>query len=592
MSQSRCGAEVAAAPERVQQWHKLTLDFAGPESSESATPNPFTDYRLDVTFTNNGKSVVVPGYYAADGDAANSSSDSGNVWRVNFAPNRAGDWSWKASFREGEGVAVAESSDAGASAGMFDGESGSFQVTASDKAAPDLRSMGRLEAVGTRYPHTMGDDRVFLKAGADAPENFLAYADFDGDFKSDGKKDNLVKTWEPHVRDWQQGDPLWADGRGKGIIGAVNYLASKGMNAVSFLTMNINGDDRNVFPYTSYNERLRLDVSRLAQWQIVLDHASKKGLFLHFKTQETENETLLDKGDVGPQRRLYYRELIARFGYLPALNWNLGEENGAWNMEHKKNRFQSTEQRLAMAQFFEDHDPYNHPIVIHNGQWYDDLYGPDSALDGASLQTNQSDFRNVHKSTLKILRGSAKKGKQWIVACDEPGDAQHSLLPDAEDPQHNDARVNALWGNLLAGGWGIEWYFGYAHPHSDLTCQDYRSRERMWEQSAHALHFFRQNDLPVESMNSADELISGSGAFCLAEPGEVYAAILRDPSQQAAINLAEHDARYRVGWFDPRKGGDLQEGSVATISGTGKQQLGLPPSEHDRDWVVLVRREQ
>lgn len=35
----------------VQQWHTKTLSFRGPKTSESATPNPFTDYRLQVTFT-------------------------------------------------------------------------------------------------------------------------------------------------------------------------------------------------------------------------------------------------------------------------------------------------------------------------------------------------------------------------------------------------------------------------------------------------------------------------------------------------------------------------------------------------------------
>jgi hypothetical protein len=40
-----------------------------------------------------------------------------------------------------------------------------------------------------------------------------------------------------------------------------------------------------------------LDVSRLDQWEIVLDHAQKLGLFLHFKTQESENQGLLDGGE-------------------------------------------------------------------------------------------------------------------------------------------------------------------------------------------------------------------------------------------------------------------------------------------------------
>jgi hypothetical protein len=56
----------------LQQWHKVTITFDGPDTSETATPNPFTDYRLSVTFTNGGTTYVVPGYYCADGNAANS----------------------------------------------------------------------------------------------------------------------------------------------------------------------------------------------------------------------------------------------------------------------------------------------------------------------------------------------------------------------------------------------------------------------------------------------------------------------------------------------------------------------------------------
>ena len=33
------------------KWHRMTFAFKGVQSSEGATPNPFLDYRLDVTFT-------------------------------------------------------------------------------------------------------------------------------------------------------------------------------------------------------------------------------------------------------------------------------------------------------------------------------------------------------------------------------------------------------------------------------------------------------------------------------------------------------------------------------------------------------------
>ena len=279
---------------------------------------------------------------AADGHAANTSADSGNKWRTHLAPTQTGKWEYRASFRKGRDVAVSAAENAGDSASFMDGATGSFEVGPTDKTGRDMRAKGLLQYVGGHYLRFAETGEYFLKAGADAPENFLAYADFDGDFKTDGHYDRFVKTWEPHIRDWKQGDPTWQDGKGKGMIGAINYLAAKGMNVFSFLTMNIGGDDRNVFPYTTYDERERLDVSRLAQWEIVFEHGTRKGMYLHFKTQETENETLLDGGDMGRERRLYYRELIARFGHHLALNWNLGEENGKWGNERS---WQTTEQR-------------------------------------------------------------------------------------------------------------------------------------------------------------------------------------------------------------------------------------------------------
>jgi hypothetical protein len=71
-----------------KKWQTLTLTFRGPESSEAGTPNPFLDYRLDVTFQNGDRRMVVPGSFAADGDAAESSAVAGNRWRAKFVPTR------------------------------------------------------------------------------------------------------------------------------------------------------------------------------------------------------------------------------------------------------------------------------------------------------------------------------------------------------------------------------------------------------------------------------------------------------------------------------------------------------------------------
>ncbi|MHC4168196.1 MAG: DUF5060 domain-containing protein, partial [Planctomycetota bacterium] len=136
-----------------------------------------------------GKSKVVPGHFAADGDAANTSADSGNKWRVHFAPDAVGKWTYEVSFRKGANVAVTEGKNAGRSAGFMDSQTGSFKIGPTDKTGRDFRGKGLLQYVGKHHLRFAETGEFFLKCGADAPENFLAYKDFDGDFKTDGQKD-------------------------------------------------------------------------------------------------------------------------------------------------------------------------------------------------------------------------------------------------------------------------------------------------------------------------------------------------------------------------------------------------------------------
>ncbi len=527
----------------LKKWHKITLSFEGPQTSETATPNPFLYYRLNVTFQNGDSTYLVPGYFAADGNAANTSVTEGNIWRVHFCPDAEGEWDYTVSFRQGSDVAINDSADAGTAYQALDGETGSFTVGPTDKEAPDLRAKGRLQYVGERYLKFAETGEYFLKQGADAPENFLAYEDFD----NTPNNGNHRKSWSPHAGDWQTGDPSWGSGKGTEIIGAINYLASEEMNAFSFIPMNINGDDKNVFPYISDQaaDRTRFDCSKVDQWEIVFEHGQKMGMFLHFKTQETENELLLDSGNLGTERKLYYRELIARFGHHLALNWNLGEEiNDA-----------TTAQKKAWAQYFFDNDPYHHHIVIHNGASHFDLLGPGSKLTGFSLQTNNENFSAVHSGVLNYLNQSKNAGKIWAVACDEPGDASHALRPDDDaGNSHEDGRKNGIWGTFMAGGWGNEWYFGYAHANSDLTCQDFRSRDLWWDECRIALHYFNDRNIPFWEMESSDDLAVGTNNWCLAKAGEnivVYAKA----GGVVSVDLSQWSGTlHTVEWFDPRTG--------------------------------------
>ncbi|MEZ5397228.1 MAG: DUF5060 domain-containing protein [Bryobacterales bacterium] len=45
-----------------------------------------------------GTSVEVPGYFAADGDAAESSASTGGVWRAVLLPSKTGEWTYRPPF--------------------------------------------------------------------------------------------------------------------------------------------------------------------------------------------------------------------------------------------------------------------------------------------------------------------------------------------------------------------------------------------------------------------------------------------------------------------------------------------------------------
>jgi hypothetical protein len=606
---TKSGREQVVLAGELKQWHKVTVELAGPRARETDTaPNPFLDYRFDVRFTHESgsPSYTVPGYFAADGDAATTSAKEGDVWRAHFAPDKRGMWRYRISFTRGPRVAV---DGGGERLAPFDGATGEFAVERSDKSGADFRAKGRLEYVGRHHLRFAGSGEYFLKAGPDSPETLLAYSDFDD--TSSPKKDVPLKTWQPHVRDWQEGDPTWAGEKGKGLIGAINYLASEGLNTMSFLPYNAGGDGDNVWPFASRNDKLHYDCSKLDQWAIVFDHAQTRGIHLHFKLQENEMDDnragtprlvkdipeSLDNGALGPERKLYLRELIARFGHVLAVTWNLGEENT-----------QTPEEQRAMAQFIRDTHYWPSNIVAHtftneHELVYEPLLGERSALTGLSMQ---NDWAETHQWTVKWVKESTRSGRPWVVANDEQGNWAYGVPPDpgfagfdstAPDPRRpygmHEVRKLTLWGNLMGGGAGVEYYFGYALPQHDLNSEDFRSRDRSWDYCRIALEFFRDQEIPFWEMQPADELMGNSiGAesyYCLAKPGEVYLVYL-PWGDVSTIDLRGTDGEFTVKWFNPRTGGELVDGSVKTAQAGKRVRLGLPPADEKEDWVILLRR--
>jgi hypothetical protein len=577
----------------LKAWHDIIMTIDGPPTNEYDTVNPFTDYRLNVTFNNGTKEINTPGYYAADGNAAETSAREGNKWRVHFCPPVKGDWNYIISFRKGKSIAISSDLQAGDPV-KCDGLKGNISISETDKIAPDFRSKGRLEYTGERYLRHAGTGEYFLKGGTDSPENLLGYKDFDGTYYGGNNKTRTgeaspnkgLHTYDPHVSDWKEGDPAWKNGKGKGIIGGLNYLSSKGANSIYFLTLNILGDGDDVWPYNDRNERYRFDCSKLDQWEIVFNHAEKLGIMLHIVLQETENQCLLDAGYVDVQRKLYLRELIARFSHHLAVTWNLGEEQHIAGFSPYGQTYRDTK---LTAEYLRSNDPYKNFIVCHT---HSDLekrrkdmteYLGFKSMEGPSLQCG--DVKDVHNEALYWITASKDSLHQWVVCQDEIGQHWKGALPDSYDAAHDTIRHEVLWGNLMAGGGGVEWYFGYMYPNSDLGCEDWRSRDLLWDQTRTAIDFFHKY-LPFNEMVNADNITSADNDYCLAKEGEIYAVYLPDGSP-TKIELPE--GQYSIQWFNPRSGGELMNGSIISISGKGLLPTGTPPVLDGKDWVCIVK---
>lgn len=572
----------------VTKWHTYTVDFVGPESSETdESPNPFLDYRLQVLFTGpSSQTYDVAGYFAGDGDGG----ETGTVWRVHFTPDEAGPWQYVASFREGTEVAVSLDASAG-QATSFDGQSGTFTVAPLDPAAAGFLKWGRLEYAGGHYLR-FRDGGYWIRGGTDSPENLLAYADFDDTPAS--------HSYQAHEQHWQPGDPTWGDERGKGLIGALNYLSSMQVNSIYFLPMNVGGDGQDVWPWAdpdldpsgaASNDNVHFDVSKLRQWGIVFDHAQRQGLFLHFVLNEAEapNKRELDDGELGVERMLYYREIVARFGHHLALEWNLCEE---YNIV-----FDFGADRIRdFADYLGAVDSYDHPIAVHSaGNPLTEL-GFTFGDDRFSMTSVQLGQQRIDTLVEQFREQTAGAGRPLPVSMDEftvDLDQTPEWHPRDDPDRH---RIEKLWPTYLSGGM-VEYIL---EGTLSVDAFDDPDLALMWEYTGYARQFMLEQ-LPFWEMEPADELVSGEatvtvgmgsagdfelGAQVFAKAGEIYAVYLPTASTTGSIDLSAAGGSLSQRWFNPRSG--AFEGQAATVTGGSSVALGAPPSDPSLDWVVLI----
>ena len=590
-----------------KKWHRVSVYVECPqevcgEVSETSDPNPFTYYRLLVNFTSpgGGEVLTVPGYYAGDGQAEYSETSSGNVWMVHFAPHLPGTWTYEVSFEVGEDIVLHK--DPGTSISP-DGFVGTFDIQETDKMGKDFRGKGFLRNINKSYYYFSGTEEPFLKNGAGSPENLLYYHEISNTYQQDTIPEIPAHQFGPHIADYNEGDPLWGaeKSKGRGIIGALNYLGSLDVNSYYFIVQNTaldgTGQGTGVWPWITpeVDSRDRFSVSKLAQWEVVFSHMDSLGISMNMVTQDRINQWDLDDRDLGRTRKLFYRELVARFAHHLGVMWHLGEENSS-----------SNEQIRDYSDFIREWDAYNHPIVGQaNGtldaheRYYRPLLGYEN-FDGASMQVGLTKIGSedtpsppgrIHNAILTWVSASKESGKSWVVALDEIGHWSDGIVPDGDsrDPTNRRARREGFWGTLMAGGAGADWYFGSTpFEYNDIWMEDFTVREEFFRRTRDAVDMILESGVPFWEMENVNEVSSRENTWVFGKRGEAY--FVYSPYMESfQLNLLK--GTYTISWYDAFEGGPLQEGPVTEVTVNGDSAWVSPgiPEGFAEDGVALIR---
>ena len=497
------------------KWSKIEIAFIGPMSRGRGDPNPFA-VRLDVDFISpGGRTYRVPGFYDGDGRGGLD----GNVWKVRFSADEVGRWKF--------------ATDSGNR--LLDGKSGQFTVTVVPDNARGFWKWGRLESIGTaenriRYLR-FRDGPYWLKAGCDDPENFLgSYGNYNTVFKRKA---------------------------------AIDYLADRGINSLYIMTHNIGGDDKDVWPWLGNTPReamshggtnARFDLARLDEWRKLFEFMQTRGVVPYLVLEDDSAWKRYD-------HVRYYREMVARFGYLPALVFNCGEESNENYRLSEALRFMHQLQQL---------DPYDHPRGIHNVNQPNNEYIDASPIDFTSIQTGSPGSRSGLEKALEHNRIAI----DWIDRCRTR--KRRVLVVNFDEARPEEDR-RCWWSVYIGGGvWESHVRPPYDHPLS--------AWEPVWSELGGARAFMES--LPFWEMNPHNELVTEGRAFCLAKPGQAYAMYLPTGGRVTVTLVPE--STYSAAWWNPANNKNGQYQNQQIIRG-GRQRLTAPGSG---DWALRILRQK
>jgi hypothetical protein len=515
--------------------------------------DPFRDGALVGHFHSpSGKTRIVDGFY-----------DGGETWRLRFAPDEAGEWTY---LLRGEGVEVLD--------------------------------RGRLRCTAAK-----GHGFVGLH-----PENPYAFARADG------------------TPFFPMGDTCYGLYDDSSITPELRgeYLQTRRAQRFNFVRMSVGHSEYRAAADPAYwawgGTPARPDLDRLNP----VFFRGLDGLFRDLRARGMNVELILlnfyrkpftDPSLWTPVReRRWLRYVIARYAAFDNLfMWTLANEyethpDGQYRLDFPGD----VEWAKETARFVKANDPYRHPVTVHpvvsasrkgesplspiDPPWrIGEFFGKEAAIDVLSQQTGQSGEGVVWDEKLHAWTGDdpeliaslrADRRFQKPVLNTENGYEYLRGNPTGKKQVHHTDKVRrSSWRIVCAGGYFAAGFNGTI-GHSDIWNRlDAPNRypflvkdEGAGAQLAMLYDFFTA--LPFWRLQP---FLGVTGdAVALAEPGKVYVLYLKQGGA-TSVDLTGARGSFSAQWFDPRTG---KFGDPVLLPGGGKRTLTAPDTS---DWALLLR---
>jgi hypothetical protein len=309
-------------------------------------------------------------------------------------------------------------------------------------------------------------------------------------------------------------------------------------------------------------------------------------LLRHARDRDIVISVILDWNDSnehpsagGEDERRYYRYAAARLAPFSNVTWDLGDDISL---------FRSLAWSHEMGTFLHTCDVYHHLATDHPV----DNKHQDRTAEWFGFTAFQEWSRPQHQWMLQQREVQRRTGRIIPQTNEEYGYEDHypRWAQNYPDGASADAMRRSAWEIYMAGcyqttgetarrgtGYWPDTGGGWVNGRGDDTMVMLRGY-------AHIVEFFTSFDWWTTEPH--DELVDG-GAFCLANPGQLYAVYL---PMGRKVNLKHVPGNYEAKWFNPRNGRTQLIPKSAQPVG-GQEPLWTSPEAPDHgDWALLLTR--